>query len=283
MAASVDFSTSPPNLPSPTLNEKFHEYIVIDLQEKYDFHSCRSTFYFILSVASIVALVAIAVLTLVSCIDAPAFIPLVMVAVGALTGSYYHNITKSLIETYRMHSQGRECIENIQREITQLPDAANFLSEIGISPSTIRSETIKNNLTLLNPLIARYRVDEKELQLQQQISNTYLQELHATADPTQKDEKIRNYLISKEDHENYHRLHLAYIHHIIRFPSDQRPLSAFVSSDTDAVWRALSARAGLQNADVIFKLKLQENAALTRTEVEGMSIAQLSNRIFETT
>lgn len=282
MAASVDFSTPPPNLPSPALNEKFHEYIVIDLQEKYDFHNCRSTFYFILSVASVVALVAIAVLTLVSCIDAPAFIPLVMVAVGALTGSYYHNITESLIETYRMHSQERECIENIQREITRLPDTANFLKGIGISPPTISSDTIKNNLTHLNPLIARYRVYENELQLQQQTSQARLQEFHTTADPAQKFAKMRDYLISKEDNENFHRLHLAYIHHIIRFPTDQRPLSAFVSSDTDAVWRALSARAGLQNADVIFKLKLQENAALTRTEVEEMSIVQLSNRIFET-
>lgn len=269
----IDYAVPFPNDP----NKKFHEYITINLQEKYDFHSCRSTLYFLLATASVVALVALAVFTMATCLEAPAFIPLVMVAISALTTFYYQSITKSLIENYRMHNEEKERILNIQNEIPNLSDDLFHNMDLNIDDVGAPIDDIN----LLYPLIARYRVYEKELEEQKQLSQALAQELTQIQDPALKLSKKRDYLISKEDNENYHRLKLAYIHHIVRFPCDQRDLSAFISSDTDALWRALSQRAGDADHDVIYRLKLKGDAPVTKTEIERLSISNLSHLIFQ--
>lgn len=269
---------------APADNKKFNEYIVLDLNEAYSFHNCRSILYKVLEIASIVAFIAVAILSLIPCIEAPGFLPVVIFSVLMSLPHFFHAATKPLELTHKNHERKAQFFKDAKAEFEKLPDDKEELrailkKEMNIDLNEVQSEEIKDEPKILKSAIARYRANvnkEKEIldaaeELEKSGKNEETYE-----------ENIRRklkILELQEDDLTAIRVELAWIHHILRQPSEQKSSTDYLEIFHDFKWRAISQRLGDPEYDNVIKLKNGE--VLTKAQLDDLpTIRNLSLRLY---
>lgn len=270
---------------TPTLNEPFNDIVVLDLKEHYSHHNCRSIWYCLLSIAAVVAFIALGVLSLISCLETPAFMPLVIFSTLLTLPIFHAKVYKPLDQIHDHHKEQTELLKATLDEVEKLPDSKGELAtilknEMDVDFESIASDKAKADPTLLKSLIARYRVCiQKEKDLIKE-AEQYEELLKEAADSHQLTIK-RIILQKREDEQTHVRVELAWLHHLARFPHDKKSASDYFEFQHDSMFRAVAQRMKEPDYDTVIQLKGGAHPAVTKTELETLpTIKALSDRIF---